>query len=265
MALASRADRGMIGVLWWRDTVLFFRQKARILGALAPPLLLWAAIGAGVTPSFQAPGTDVGYLEYFFPGVLVVLLMQVSVTATMSVIEDRREGFLQGVLIAPGSPAALVIGKSIGSTTVGVFHAAIFLALAPAAGFSLTSIDWLSLFAMLGLVTLALSAAGFALAWWLDSVQAYHVVMGVVLFPLWMLSGAFFPATGQHRVMEVVLSWNPLSYALAGTRRAMYGGAMPPELGLPDIGAAAEFAVVGATTIASVVLASWVCARRTRG
>jgi len=263
MAWLSRNDGGMIAVLWWRDTILFFRQKARILGALAPPLLLWAAIGAGVTPSFHAQGAGIGYLEYFYPGVLVVVLLQVSVTATMSVIEDRRQGFLQGVLAAPGSRTALVVGKSIGSTTVGLFHAAIFLALAPAAGFALGSMDWSALVAMLALVTLALSSAGFALAWWLDSVQAYHVVMGVVLFPLWMLSGAFFPATGQNRVMEAALAWNPLSYALAGVRRALYGGQLPDGLGLPGVGALLEFSVVGGAALVFVALASWVSSRRT--
>jgi daunorubicin resistance ABC transporter membrane protein len=263
MELLSRNDGGMIAVLWWRDTLLFFRHKARIAGALAPPLLLWAAIGAGIAPSFRIEGAGVGYLEYFYPGVLVVVLLQISVTATMSVIEDRRQGFLQGVLVAPGSRTALVIGKSIGSATVGVFHAAIFLALAPAAGFALASIDWVALAAMLVLLTLALSSAGLALAWWLDSVQAYHVVMGVVLFPLWMISGAFFPTAGQSRLLQVAVTCNPMTYALSGVRRALYGGELPHGLVLTGSGALLEFSVVAAVAVTFVVLASWVCSRRT--
>jgi ABC-type polysaccharide/polyol phosphate export permease len=256
-------DRAMVGVLWRRDMVLFFRQRSRLLEALAPPLLLWAAIGAGVAPSFHIEGTGVGYLEYFFPGILLMLLWTVSMSATMSVIEDRKQGFLQGVLVAPGSRAALVVGKSLGSTTVGLCHGLIFLLLAPLAGYSLWGMHWIALLAMLALVTLAMTAGGFALAWWLDSVQAYHGVMFVILIPLWVLSGALFPARGQHAVMHTLLVANPLTYGLSGIRRAMYGGTLPRALALPGVGPRVEFAVVGAAALACVALATFVCVRNT--
>ena len=148
----------------------------------------------------------------------------------MSVIEDRHKGFLQAVLVAPASRTALVLGKTLGGVAIALVQAALFLALAPLAGFDCAR-DRLA--AAGGVLLLASASAspslGFAIAWWLDSTQGYHVVMSVLLIPLWILSGAMFPPrarTGGARADDV----NPMAYAVAGVRRALYGGALPGGL-----------------------------------
>jgi ABC-type polysaccharide/polyol phosphate export permease len=201
-------------------------------------------------------------MEYFFPGVILILLLQVSISATMSVIEDRRQGFLQGVLAGPGSRAAVALGKSLGSATVAMLHAALFVALAPLAGFPYLAISWVRLLAAAGLAALALAALGFALAWALDSIQGYHVVMNLVLLPLWTLSGAMFPAAGLHPVLDLLVRWNPMSYAMSALRRALYGAA-PPEGVIPSwSGAGQEWIVLSAAAFLTLLLAGWVAARR---
>ena len=122
-------DRGTVTALWSRDLLLFVKQRSRLIGALATTLLLWLAIGAGISPSFALPDGDVGYMEYFYPGVILMLLLQVSISATMSVIEDRRQGFLQGVMVAPGSRVAVVVGKALGSSSVALLHASLLVGL----------------------------------------------------------------------------------------------------------------------------------------
>jgi daunorubicin resistance ABC transporter membrane protein len=254
--------RATVGVLWWRDLILFFRQRSRLVGALATPLLLWLAIGAGIAPSFALSRGDVGYMEYFFPGVILMLLLQVSISATMSVIEDRRQGFLQGVLVAPGPRAAVVAGKSLGSASVGLLHTLLFVVLAPLAGFPYLQIDWLLLFLVAGLAALSLSAMGFMLAWALNSIQGYHAVMNLVLFPLWIISGAMFPAAGLHPVLGAIVRWNPMTYAMSGLRRAFYGGSPPSGVELSWSSTGLELAVLGGTTVALLALACWVASRR---
>jgi len=255
-------DVRTIGVLWQRDLTLFLRQRSRVIGALATPLLLWLAIGAGIAPSFRMARGDVGYMEYFFPGIVFMLLLNLSISATMSVIEDRRQRFLQGVLVAPGSHPALVLGKTLGSATVAMLHAVLLLLLVPLAGFPYAGVDWPSALLVLTLTSVSFTALGFMLAWALDSVQGYHVVMSLVLFPLWMLSGALFPAEGLNPVLRTIVTWNPMSYAMSGLRRALYGGALPD--GLSPIGASAttEFAILLTTTLLLVAAACWVASRR---
>src|ERR1700679_3695745 len=98
--------------LCWRELIRFMRQRSRIIGALATPILFWIVIGAGMGRSFRSdmPGGG-NFLEYFFPGTLVMILLFTAIFSEISVIEDRREGFLQSVLVGPVSRMAIVLGK----------------------------------------------------------------------------------------------------------------------------------------------------------
>jgi ABC-2 type transport system permease protein len=254
-------DRASVVVLWRRDLLLFLKQRSRVIGAVATTLLMWLVIGAGIAPSFSLPAGQIGYMEYFYPGMILMLMLQVSISATMSVIEDRNQGFLQGVLVAPGSRAALALGKTLGSTTVALLNAVLFLLLAPLAGFSYGGVSWPLLIVVLSLSGLALTGIGFVLAWVLDSVAGYHAVMNLVLFPLWILSGAMFPAEGLHPVMGAIVRFNPMSYSMSGLHRALYGGAPPAGVGLAGSSATLEIAVLLATTLAVLGLACWVARR----
>src|SRR6188768_2397851 len=95
-----------------RELVRFLRQRNRIIGALATPLVFWLLIGGGMNRSFQSnlPGGE-NYLRYFFPGTVLMILLFTAIFSTISVIEDRREGFLQGVLVSPASRLSIVLGK----------------------------------------------------------------------------------------------------------------------------------------------------------
>src|SRR6478609_4620898 len=99
-----------------RELVRFVRQRNRIIGALATPLVFWLLIGLGMGRNFSAkemPGGD-NYLRFFFPGTIVMILLFTAIFSTISIIEDRREGFLQSVLVAPISPMVIVLGKVLG-------------------------------------------------------------------------------------------------------------------------------------------------------
>jgi daunorubicin resistance ABC transporter membrane protein len=261
-ASALAQDLAVIGVLWRRDLLRFFREKTRVLGAVAQPAIFWAVIGSGMAGAFRVAGAEgMSYLEYFFPGVVVMVVLFAAVFSSMSVIEDRHQGFLQAVLGAPASRAAMVLGKSLGATTLALLQAALFLCLAPAAGFSFGAVDFLLVFAALVLVSLALTALGFAVAWWLDSSPAYHAFMGMLLIPLWILSGAMFPPPAEHAWVAAILRANPMSYAVDALRRGMYGGELPASAGIPG-SAALDLAVLAAFAVLSLLLALVIVRRR---
>ncbi len=221
-----------------RELVRFVRQRNRIIGALATPLVFWLLIGAGMGRSFQASGLPDGnhYLRYFFPGTVLMILLFTAIFSTISIIEDRREGFLQGVLVAPVSKMAIVLGKVLGGTILAFGQGLIFLLLAPAVGIKL-SLAGLGL-AMLLMLILAfgLTALGVCLAWRMSSTQGFHAIMNLFLMPMWFLSGALFPIGGAWIGLKWVMYLNPLTYGLAGLRRAMYlgqGGVESAGIGLP--------------------------------
>src|SRR5579872_4054789 len=120
-----------------RELVRFFRQRTRVIGALGQPILFWVLFGAGLHSSFSPPDwapRSMTYQEYFFPGVAVMIVLFTAIFSTISIIEDRREGFLQGVLVAPIGRLAIVLGKLCGGTALAVLQAGLFLALAPLVG-----------------------------------------------------------------------------------------------------------------------------------
>lgn len=255
-------DMRTVGVLWTRDVRRFARDRGRVAGAIAQPLLFWLAFGAGMSPSFRLGDEGPGYMTFLFPGIVLMLVLFASISSTMSLIEDRHQGFLQGVLAGPGSRGAVALGKSLGSATVAMLQAVLLLALVPLAGFSYGEISWLALLAELSLLALALGALGFCLAWKLDSSAAYHAVMGIVLIPLWMLSGSLFPPEGLHPVLAMIVRFNPLSYGVAGVRRALHGGVLPAGTGLGAGGVRIEWLADVAFAVACLSLAAWIASRR---
>jgi len=42
--------------LWWREIVRFYRQRARVVGVIASPLLFWIVIGSGFGSLFVPAG-----------------------------------------------------------------------------------------------------------------------------------------------------------------------------------------------------------------
>lgn len=220
-----------LATLWQRELVRFYRERNRIIGALGTPLVFWLLIGSGLGASFRPPSApDTNYLEYFFPGAMLMILLFTAIFSTISIIEDRREGFLQSVLVAPVSRSSLVLGKTLGGTTLALLQGLIFLLLAPLVGISLRPPQLIFLVAILFIIAFGLTALGFLLAWQMDSTQSFHAIMNLLLFPMWLLSGAAFPASGAPLWLRWVMWFDPLTYGMAALRRCLY-----PSQGYSDL------------------------------
>ncbi len=242
--------------LWWREIVRFYRQRSRIVGALATPVLFWVLLGSGFGASFQPPGSAPGmrYAEYFFPGTMVLVVLFTAIFSTISVIEDRREGFLQAVLVAPVSRATIVLGKILGGTTLALGQALLLLAAAPLLGLSLGLLDVALVVAVLFVIAFGLTTLGFLIAWRMESTQGFHAIMNLVLMPMWFLSGAFFPAAGAPLWLRVLMAVNPLTYGLAALRRALYPA-------VPSVGADVPALALSLSVTSLFAVASFFAAR----
>ncbi len=228
--MGSPASAGVIlpaFTLWWREIVRFYRQPTRVVGVLASPLVFWLVIGSGFGTSFRSGGgpRQQHYLDYFYPGALIMIVLFTSIFTMMSVIEDRKEGFLLSVLVAPVPRSAIVLGKVMGGTTLSAVQGMIFLIFAPFAGVHLQPLPVLLVAVVVFLVSFSLTALGFAIAWPMDSSQAFHGIVNLFLIPLWLVSGALFPITGASKWIQVVMRLNPLTYGVAALRGLLYPGA----------------------------------------
>jgi ABC-2 type transport system permease protein len=212
--------------LWWREIVRFYRQPSRVVGVLASPLVFWLVIGSGFGTSFQSgggPGQQ-QYLNYFYPGTLIMIVLFTSIFTMMSVIEDRKEGFLLSVLVAPVPRTAIVLGKVLGGTTLSAVQGMVFLLFAPFAGVHLDVPGLLLVAVVVFLVSFSLTALGFAIAWPMDSSQAFHGIVNLFLIPLWLVSGALFSVSSASKWLQVIMRLNPLTYGVSALRSLMYPG-----------------------------------------
>jgi len=241
-----------------REWVRFLRQRNRVTGAILTPVVFWLLLGGGMGSTFEGP-TGEPYLQYFFPGMLLMVVLFTAIFATITLIEDRREGFMQGVLVSPVPRWAVVLGKVLGGGTLAAAQAILLLAIAPLAGIPMTVAGFFLAAAFVVGLSFALVALGVALAWPMTSTQGYHVAMNLLLMPLWFLSGAVFPIATAGFAPIRWLAWaNPLSWGLAGVRQGLHGSVS----GLPPLWVCGV--VTLATAVALFALACLVASRPVR-
>lgn len=209
--------------LWWREIVRFLRQRTRIIGAFGSPIMFWLLIGSGVGHSFKAGGGEesVSYIRYFYPGTMLMIVLFTAIFATISIIEDRQVGFLQGVLVAPVSRASIAWGKILGGATLAVVQALVFLIPARLAGVPVPLEQLPLLLVVLVLLSIGLTALGYIIAWRMESVQGFHAIMNLFLLPLWLLSGALFTLDGAFSWLRWIMQLNPVTYGLQVMRYAL--------------------------------------------
>lgn len=210
-----------VTALWLREVRGFYRQPARVLAGIATPLIFWAVLGSGFGSSLRSSGGG-GYSEFFFPGAVALVVLFASIFSSISIIEDRREGFLLSVLAAPVPRTSVVLGKILGATTIGGIQGAAFLPLVPLLSLP---VAWSALpeaAAIILAMAFSLTSLGFYFAWKLNSMQAFHSVMNMVLMPMWLLSGAFFPVEGASSWIGWLMTANPMTYGVTALRRALF-------------------------------------------
>ena len=190
--------------LWQRELVRFWRQKSRVLGVVASPLVFWLLMGYGSND-----------LARFYAGALVLTVMFSAIFSTISIIEDRREGFLLSMMVSPAPRLSMVLGKILGAATLAWIQGLIFLAFAPLAGVHVGVEQVLLAAGAIFLVSFTLTGLGFVIAWKMDSTAGFHAIMNLLLVPMWMVSGSLFPMATAQGVIRAIMWVNPLTYSIS--------------------------------------------------
>lgn len=204
-----------------RELLRFYRTRSRIIGSLLTPVIFWILLGFGLQASLPS-GSGKNFVLDLFPANLVMTLLFTAIFSTISIIEDRHEGLLQSVLVAPISKFALVGGKVFGGALIGLFQGILFLMLAPVAGFHLDLVGVFMAIPAMFAMALGMTALGFIFAWRLDSVQGFHSIMNLFLFPMWLMSGSFFPVSRAPIWLKWLMYFNPLTYGVAAIQQALH-------------------------------------------
>ena len=242
---------------WYKTPVVFILtliQPIIWLGLLGNALNLGSLVGSSsfaipsqlitelqLTPTqiggLQAFFSDIGdtilqgtfgttsYISFMAVGMIAFTALFTTMFSGMSVVWDRRLGFLNKVLSTPVSRAVIVLSKVLSATLRSIFQASIILLIAIPLGFqfgeAFTPINILGVFAFLFLICMGLSSLFIAINIRSTRIETPMAVMNLLNLPLTFASSAFFPIERMPEWLQVVAQINPLSYTMNGMRQLL--------------------------------------------
>ncbi len=252
--------RAVLGVLtlWQRDLLRFWRDRARIVGGLAQPLLFLAIFGAGLSPWMgRLGGTDLGpdYVQFIYPGIIGMSVLFSSIFSAVSVVWDREFGFLKELLVAPIPRWSIVVGKALGGSTTSMLQGLLLLALAPVVGVQLRLGTILVLIPLLFVLAFSLSSIGLVIAAKMRSTEGFGLVMNFLVTPLLFLSGALYPLNDLPTWLLVLTRLDPVTYGIDAIRRIILGATSVPQPVIDRLGVTLFGQPLNPVVDAAIVLA----------
>ena len=219
-------DFSGVYIIWLRDVKRFWRDKSRIVGAVAQPTLFLFIIGTGLGQAFARGGKaylGAEYIKFLYPGIIGMTILFASVFSAISIIWDREFGFLKEVLVAPISRSSVALGKALGGSTVAMLQGTIMLVYAPLVGISLTAAMILKLWFLMFLISFSLTSMGIVIAARMKSMEGFQVIMNFLLMPIFFLSGAMFPLKNLPSWLSYLVRVDPLAYGVDALRSVVIG------------------------------------------
>jgi len=219
-----------IYTIWQREIIRYWRDKTRIASTLFQPLMFLFIFGAGLSKTLAAGNFGVDFVQFMYPGIIAMSVMSVAFFSTISTVWDREFGFLKEILVAPVSRAAVALGKTLGATTIALIQALILLVLAPFIGVAIHFVIILPLVIFMLLLAFAISGMGLLISSLMKTTESFGFVMQILIFPLFFISGAFFPLTAAPSWMRVFANVNPLTYGVDAMRQILLGNQIAPTI-----------------------------------
>lgn len=218
-----------VATIWHREIIRYFRDRSRIYSSLFQAFMFLAIMGYGLRSSLASSNFGADFIQFMYPGVLVIGVMAVAFFATVSTVFDREFGFLKEILVAPISRTSIVLGKAFGATTVASMQALLLLIIAPFIHVQIRLVALPQIIFFLLLVAFAVSAIGLFVSSRIKSTESFGFVMSTFILPMYFLSGAFFPLNAVPKWMSVLASFNPLVYGVDALRIILLRPQLPAE------------------------------------
>ncbi len=218
-----RHDLRAVSIVWRRELIRFRSDRLRAITALVQPILFLFVLGTGLSrlASHGLP-SGVDFRTFIYPGVLAMSVLFTAIFSAASIVWDREFGFLAEMMVAPVRRWTIVVGKCLGGATVATFQGIIFLALAGVAHVPYSPTLLLTLIGELLLLSFTLTAFGVMMAARIKQIQAFMALTQMVVLPLFFLSGALYPLNGLPTWLTVLTRVDPLTYAVAPMRHAVF-------------------------------------------
>ncbi len=262
-----------------RDLVKWYKNPIQLIISLVQPIVWLGLFGKAfnITGIFASqPGVTqaelnavnlatfgtTSYFSYLAAGMLAFIILFTAAFSGMSVVWDKRFGFMNKAMSTPVGRGAIVTGKVLQSVVRSLIQAAIVLVIAVALGMDTASFTVFTVagtFVMLFLMTFGLSSLFVMLALRSSDWQTQMAIINLLNLPLLFASNAMLPVSIMPGWLKSVIRFNPVTYAVDGVRQMLLGTASAPGYSViaplwVDFGVLALFA--GLLSILGIVL-SW--------
>ena len=185
------------------------------------PLMFLVVFGSGFRRTMAAGDFGVDFVLFMYPGILAMSVMNVAFFSTISTVWDREFGFLKEILVAPVPRVSVALGKTFSATTIASIQALVLLILAPFIGVKLGLSTVPTLLPVMLMLAFAISGLGLLIASLMKTTESFGLVMQVLIFPMFFMSGAFFPLTAAPKWMKYLSSISPLTYGVDAIRQIL--------------------------------------------
>jgi ABC-2 type transport system permease protein len=171
------------------------------------------------------PGVTGDYVPFIAPGIVAMAILFSSMYTGVSVLWDKKFGFMQEILVAPVSRFSIIIGRTLGGATTAVLQGTIVLVIALFMGVPIASAGGF-LLAYIFMILIGLTSVGFGLimASKMDDFEGFQIIVTLIIMPLFFLSSALFPIATNKEIPEILVTLsyaNPLFYMIDGLRGSL--------------------------------------------
>lgn len=217
--------------VFWREMKRLLVQRIRIAIAGIQPLIWLILMGnamGGLTANpatYRFLGTQ-NYLEFMTPGIMIMSTLFGSIFGGISIIWDRRTGFLNKMLAAPIKRAAIPVGKITAITLQSVFQVTFIAAIAAAMGvkFASGAPGFFLILCIIILFSYGIAGVSLALASVFRSHEALMAATNLLTLPMVFASNAIFPRDAMPAWLKAIATYNPLTYAVTPLRTLVLEG-----------------------------------------
>lgn len=251
-------DRSLLHGLWAltnRELKKWYKVPVLLIMSMIQPVVWLGLFGKAMnfgsiftSGSFNIPGLNIpkqalnqlsgqmmqstfgttDYFSFLAVGMLSFVTLFTAMFSGMSIVWDRRFGFLDKVLSTPVSRGAIIMGKVFSSVLRSLAQAAVVLVIAVPLGMNLSHLTIIGIagtFAALFLMTMGFSALFIMLALRSTDWQSQMAIMNLLNLPLLFGSNALFPSKMMPNWLQTFVSVNPISYATDVGRQLLLGAA----------------------------------------
>ena len=239
-----------IYILWLRELKRYLRSRVQIIASLGQPLLYLLVLGFGLGPVFKRAGNG-DYLQFVAPGIVGMSVLFTSIFSGLGILWDRQFGFLKETLVAPVSRMQIMIGRTLGGSTVAVMQGLLITVVCVIAGFRPPNMWAIPLaLGFMVMIAVVFASLGIAIGSGLQDMQGFQLIMNFLVLPIYFLSGALFPLKDAHNVLKYITRADPLAYGIDGMRSV---------LGAPNAAfdARLDFVVLAAVGVAFLIFGAW--------